>query len=113
MAGWENPWGTHRFTTRLDDRTGVDPAGHVIAQRPDYDTDTRLPITYDPHGNPMVPLTDVEKPPSVDHYDPETGHPLDAHGHVVPGVENPHQRPAYDTETGLPITYDLPATGGP
>lgn len=106
VRGESNPWGQHEFTTRLGDRAGVDPAGHVIAQRPVYDEHTGLRIHYDEHGNGLVPLIDVVPPPGVVGYDPRTGEPLDEHGHVVEGVENPHRLPEYDAVSGLPITYD-------
>ncbi len=106
VHGEHNPFGQHTFTTDLEHRGGVDPAGHVIAQRPLYDEHTGLPIHYDEHGTPMVNLIDVVLPPGVSGFDPHTGEPVDENGDVVPGVTNPFRLPEYDTETGLPISYD-------
>ncbi|TCK19868.1 hypothetical protein [Pseudonocardia endophytica] len=106
VEGVDNPHGDHTFTTNLSDREGVDPAGHVVAQRPMYDEDTGLPIYYDGQGQPYVFNVDTEKPDGVYRYDEKTGEPLDPFGHVVDGVENPYQRPNYDASTGRPIQYD-------
>ncbi len=106
VEGVDNPHGDHTFTTNLEDREGVDPAGHVVAQRPMYDEDTGLPVHYDGQGNPYVPNVDTEKPDGVYRYDEKTGEPLDPFGNVAEGVENPYQRPNYDASTGRPVQYD-------
>ncbi|MEJ2865026.1 hypothetical protein [Actinomycetospora flava] len=107
-----NPFGRWDFETAVEHRHGVDPSGHVIENRPVYDLNTGLPLRYDDFGNPLVPPTPTTKPPGVDHFDDRTGEPLDVFGEPVPGAVNPHQRPAYDDATGLPIHYD-PHTGAP
>ncbi|MDQ4117028.1 MAG: hypothetical protein M3235_08670, partial [Actinomycetota bacterium] len=106
VEGAENPYGEHTFTTRLEDRDGVDPAGHVVAQRPMYDEDTGLPVYYNDDGKPYVFNVHPEKPDGVYTYDEDTGEPLDQHGNPVEGAENPYQRPNYDTSTGRPVQYD-------
>jgi hypothetical protein len=106
VEGAENPYGEYTFTTRLEDRDGVDPAGHVVAQRPMYNEDTGLPVYYDEHGQPYSFNVHPEKPEGVHTYDEKTGEPLDEHGHPVEGAENPYQRPNYDASTGRPVQYD-------
>ncbi|WP_433801313.1 hypothetical protein [Actinomycetospora sp. CA-084318] len=46
------------------------------------------PIEYGPDGTGTVTNDYRELPDGVDHYDRYTGEPLDAQGHVVPGVAN-------------------------
>ena len=107
VEGEDNPYGEHTFTTNLEDREGVDPSGHVVAQRPMYDEDSGLPIYYNGRGSSRTRSNvDTEKPEGVYTYDEKTGEPLDQHGKPVEGAENPYQRPNYDTSTGRPVNYD-------
>ncbi|MCD2188613.1 hypothetical protein [Actinomycetospora soli] len=46
------------------------------------------PIEYGPDGTGIVTNDHRELPDGVDHYDRYTGEPLDAEGHIVPGVAN-------------------------
>ncbi|MEJ2869442.1 hypothetical protein WCD74_16820 [Actinomycetospora sp. OC33-EN08] len=70
------------------------PAGPSPFTPPANFTADGRPIEYDASGQPIVFRDDIvyfrapSLPEGVDHYDRYTGEPLDAQGHVVPGVPN-------------------------